>query len=481
MYYSLCGLRLLPSFLPSFLVLSLIVGWFDGSRAIATSPSATASKSRFQPVYNPSFSIAKDEDEFPPSPLELTEPDPLLPNPDRPLTPAEQQTLSTALDALNLEAAAQLQAGNPVGAFELWNRELRLRRYLGTVAEVEALGRVGESALAEGNFVQLQLVSARLREIEQAELVPEDEDEDEPKPLNLPLLQALGRSYEQVGAPEKSIALYELVLDEARLRGDAVQEEETLNNLARISLQALDYPTAAPIYEKLLQLAIARKDVTNETVYLQQLAYIYDQMRELELTLAQKQKAVGRSTEIRYRLIELNQRQAQALATQLELVDLKLALAADYTDLSQIYQAIADQKRAENQPDLAGPSEALAERNYQLAEQTYRETYVLSWGLQQFSRASEALGKLAELYSTNGQLDRALQVYKTQLDVNQIASDRYGLMIAYDRIGQIYQAKQAYPQALQAYQSAMEIAQGLGDRVAYFTVQIERVRQQLNR
>jgi tetratricopeptide (TPR) repeat protein len=474
MYYSLRYLSLLPN----FLAISLIVGWLNCSRAIAISPSATASKSLSSPTSNPAFPIARDKDEFPPSPLELTEPDPLLPNPDRPLTPTEQQALSTALDALNLQAAAQLQAGNPTGAFELWNRELRLRRYLGTVAEVEALGRVGESALADGNFVQLQLVSARLREIEQAELVPEDEDE--PIPFNLPLLQALGRSYEQVGAPEKSIVLYELVLEEARLREDTVQEEETLNNLARISLQALDYSAAAPIYEKLLQLAIARKDVTNETVYLQQLAYIYDQRRELELTLAQKQKAVGRSAEIRYRLIELNQRQAQTLATQLELVDLKLALAADYTDLSQIYYAIADQKRAENQPDLAGPSEALAERNYQLAEQTYRETYVFSWGLQQFSRASEALGKLAELYSNNGQIDQALQVYKTQLDVNQIASDRYGLMIAYDRIGQLYQAKQAYPQALQAYQSAMEIARGLGDQVAYFTVQIERVRQQLN-
>ncbi len=473
MSYSFRYFRLFPS----FLALSSIVGGF-GSQAIAISPSETLTRSAASPIYKPTLLLAKDEDEFPPSPLELTEPDPLLPNPDRPLTPAEQQTLSTALDALNLEAAAQLQAGNPIEAFELWNRELRLRRYLGTVAEVEALGRVGESALAEGNFVQLQLVSARLREIEQAELVPEDEDE--PIPLNLPLLQALGRSYEQVGAPEKSIGLYELVLAEARLREDAVQEEETLNNLARISLQALDYPAAAPIYEKLLQLAIARKDITNETLYLQQLAYIYDQMREIELSLAQKQKAVGRSAEIRYRLIELNQRQAQVLATQLELVDLKLALAQDYTDLSQIYQAIADQKRAENQPDLAGPSEALALRNYQLAEQTYRETYVFSWGLQQFSRASEALGKLAQLYSANGQIDRALQVYKTQLDVNQIASDRYGLMIAYDRIGQIYQAKQAYPQALQAYQSAMEIAQGLGDRVAYFTVQIERVRQQLN-
>ena len=95
---------------------------------------------------------------FPPNPLEITTPDPLLPRkPDKqPLTIQEQQELETALDKLNLDAAAKLQAGDKVAAFDTWNREIRLRRYLGSLAEVEALSRVGEIAWRANERPQVQ-------------------------------------------------------------------------------------------------------------------------------------------------------------------------------------------------------------------------------------------------------------------------------------------------------------------------------------
>lgn len=426
--------------------------------------------------------LAKDdeEDAFPPNPLELTEPDPLIDDPKQPLTPSQQQALATALDALNAEATLEFQEGDPIAAYDLWNRELRLRRFLGPVAEVEALGRVGQTAWEDGNFVEVQLISARLREIE-VENFPPPEDEEESQLVDLPLLLELGRAYDRVGIPERAVTIYARVLEESRFQGDRVQEEAVLNELGRIGINALNYPAAAAAYEQLLGLAQQRQDTVAETTYLEQLAYVYDQIRQLKITLNDKIELVERSTQVRQRLFQLTESQVQTPQTQLQLVDLRLALAADYADLSSLYQALAQQQQEEEQTEAAVQTFALAEQNDRLAEQTYRETYVFSWSIQQFSRASSALSELGALYETRDRLNDALEVYNTQLDVHQIARDRYGVMMTYDRMGKIYQTTGAYSRAVQAYENALAIAQQLGDREAYFTIQLQRLRQQIDR
>lgn len=421
----------------------------------------------------------EEEDAFPPNPLELTEPDPLISDPEKPLTPSEQQALATALDALNTQATLEFQAGNPVVAYDLWNRELRLRRFLGPVAEVEALGRVGQTAWDDGNFVQVQLISARLREIE-AENFPPPEDGEAPENVNLSLLLALGRAYDRVGIPERALTIYARVLEESRFQKDRSQEEAVLNEMGRMGINALNYPAAAAAYEQLLELAQQRKDTVAETTYLEQLAYVYDQIRQLQIALGDKIELVDRSTQVRQRLFQLSEGQAITPQTQLQLVDLRLALAADYADLSSLYRVLAQRQQEEEQPEAAAQTLALAEQNDRLAEQTYRETYVFSWSIQQFYRASNALSALGELYESRDRLNDALEVYNTQLDVHQIARDRYGVMMTYDRIGKIYQTTGAYSQAVQAYQNALTIAQQLGDREAYFTIQLQRLRQQLD-
>jgi tetratricopeptide (TPR) repeat protein len=426
------------------------------------------------------FAKDDEEDAFPPNPLELTEPDPLIPDPKKPLTPAEQQALATALDAIDAQATQEFQAGNPVAAYDLWNRELRLRRFLGPVAEVEALGRVGQTAWDDGNFVQVQLVSARLREIE-TENFPPPEDEEESPVVDLPLLLALGRAYDQVGVPERAVTIYARVLEESRFQKDRSQEEAVLNELGRMSINALNYPAAATAYEQLLELAQQRQDTVVETTYLEQLAYVYDQIRQLKIALNDKIELVERSTQVRQRLFQLTESQVQTPQTQLQLVDLRLALAANYADLSSLYRVLAQQQQDEEQTEAAAQTLALAEQNDQLAEQTYRETYVFSWSIQQFSGASSALSELGTLYETRDRLNDALEVYNTQLDVHQIARDRYGVMMTYDRIGKIYQTTGAYSRAVQAYENALTIAQQLGDREAYFTIQIQRLRQQIDR
>jgi hypothetical protein len=80
-------------------------------------------------------------DKFPPSPLEMTTPDPLVrvSVEKQPLTLEELQKLETTLDELNQEATMTLQTGDKLTALDIWNRELRLRHFLGSLAEVQAL------------------------------------------------------------------------------------------------------------------------------------------------------------------------------------------------------------------------------------------------------------------------------------------------------------------------------------------------------
>ncbi|MFO7144717.1 hypothetical protein B9T16_25950, partial [Arthrospira sp. PCC 8006] len=80
-------------------------------------------------------------DPFAPNPLLSQEADPLLPNPPTDgniLSESQQETLAPELDRLNAEATALLAAGNAIAAFELWTRELRLRRYFGPLEEIAA-------------------------------------------------------------------------------------------------------------------------------------------------------------------------------------------------------------------------------------------------------------------------------------------------------------------------------------------------------
>lgn len=426
--------------------------------------------------------LAKDdeEDAFPPSPLELTEPDPLIRDANKPLTASEQQALARELDALNAEATQAFQGGNPIAAYDLWHRELRLRRFLGPVAEVQALGRVGQTAWEDANFVEVQLISARLREIE-AENFPPPEDGEASQSVDLPLLLELGRAFDRVGVPERALTIYARVLEESRFQNDRAQEEAVLNEMGRMALEALNYPAAAAAYEQLLQFAQQRNDTGARTTYLEQLASVYDQIRPLRIALTDKIDVVKRVTQVRQELFQLTERQTATPQLQLKLVDVRLALAGDYAYLSSLYRLLAERQQQEEQPEAADVNLALAGENDRLAEQTYRETYVFSWSIQQFYRASNALAALGELYESRDRPNDALEVYKTQLDVHQIARDRYGVMMTYDRMGKIYQTTGAYSQAVQAYQNALAIAQQLGDREAYFTIQLQRLRQQGDR
>ncbi|MFM7363111.1 MAG: tetratricopeptide repeat protein [Cuspidothrix sp.] len=381
--------------------------------------------------------VAKDKkkedlDKFPPNPLEITITDPILPNlaNKRELTSVELKKLSIDLDGLNQEAQVILQTGDNQKAFDVWNRELRLRRFLGTLSEVEALARVGEIAGNENEREQVQYISQRLQTIQNQMAKQKNND--------LQLWRSLGNAYQKVRLYKSRISVYEQILTLVKQQKDISGEIETLNQLGELNLSIFDYSQAANIYQELLNLAVNQGNKTNELAYLQKLAYIYTQKKQPEAAINILNKLVQIYT------LDQNLNQIPAL---------KLAIAANYESL------------AKNNPNLT-----------QQAFNNYQSAYTTAWQLEQYARAAEALEKLIVFYRSQRQIDAALETSQILIQTQTLASNFYGLMSAYKQIGDIYLENQRYPQALTAFAQGLEIAQQLKHQETYFREQIQKLK-----
>ncbi len=413
------------------IVFICLIGTLPGQAATSPTPQM-APAGQTQPLKKPS-----QPDKFPPSPLELTAPDPLLPRGlQRPLSESERQTLGAALDDLNAQAIVKYRSGDIPGAFEIWNRELRLRRALGFLNEVTALGRVGDSAWKQNQSVEVNVITRRLQTIQKQVQNPTTNK------MNLSerpqIMQALGMAYQLVRSPGLAVAVYEQLLSEARQRKDAAEEVSVLNTIGQLHLSWFDYPNAAAVYTELLKLAQAKSDQASQTLYLTQLAYVYEQAKQPAQAIQYQQQ-----------LADLYQKNSQP-----ELIPaLRIRIADNYAASGQV----------------------------NLAEQTYQEAFKLAQPVFQLAYASDALRKLGVLYRSHDRLDAALQVYEYLAGVQQQTYDTYGLMEAYDQIGQIYLARNAYPQALTAFNQGLAVAKQLNYRTDYFTNQIQQVSQKTGR
>ncbi|MBE9006837.1 tetratricopeptide repeat protein [Fortiea sp. LEGE XX443] len=394
----------------------------------------------FAILLNSSLTLAapkkpQQPDKYPPSPLEITTPDPLLrPSANKePLTEEEQQTLASALDELNQEAATKLQAGDKVTAFEIWNRELSLRRYLGTLPEIQALSRVGAIAWNQNDRQQLYYITQRLQAIQTQILAPKIIAK---QGVNLESLQTLGEAYQNVRSPEDALEVYNQILTVARQQKDPAAELANLKIIAELHLSWFDYPKAADTYQELFNLASAQGDRISELTYLRQLAYIYQQGKQLQQAINALNQLAGMYTD------------AENLT---KLPELKLAIANNYESL------------ARENPNLL-----------QEAFNNYQQAYTTAWESQQFVLAAEALQKLIVLYRSQGQIDAALQTSQILVETQAKAYNYYGLMQAYDQIGQIYLQQKDYPQALSAFQQGLQLAQQLKHEESYFAQQIKK-------
>ncbi|MEG4506780.1 tetratricopeptide repeat protein [Microcoleus sp. F6_B4] len=393
-------------------------------------------------------------DQFSPNPLEITTPDPLAPA-NESLSSTQREELTAALEELNLEAVAKLQAGDGVGAFDIWFRELRLRRYLGPAAEIAALSRVGSVAWSNGRNLELQLITKRLQAIQK--------QVKSQVPLNTELLPAFAAAFQQVRAKGPTVEVYQEILENARQNQDILAQGQILKAIGLIHINWLSYDKAAPVYEELATLIqenralfAANSAVQNSAVVagngappqpvtpptevdtLRQLAYVYQQSKQPLKAIAAREKLAS---------VYVNLQNPSAIPP------LKIAIASDYQTIGQI----------------------------NLAAQYYQEAYNLAVPIQQYAQASEALEKLALLYRSQKQWEPTLRIYQMQLLLEERAYNFYGLMSAYDNLGQVYQEMKAYDKALESYQKGLDVAKRLGHRQEYFAKKIQKVNKQLQR
>lgn len=385
--------------------------------------------------------------QFSPNPLESTEPDPLLPSPPETGTVSgeKREKLSQELDRLNAEATALLAAGETIKAFDTWNRELRLRRYLGKAEELAALERVVEIAWNNGQKLQVQWITKRLEKLK-----PEIEAE---QPINMELLQGVGSTFRAARAKDQAIQVYQKVVVEARERQDVTTLKQGLTAIGEIYLNWLDYDNAAIAYEELLEIqqqndleTSANQETINNPVTassskadtLQQLAFIYNQAGKPLQAITAKE-----------RLVDFYQN-LQNLA---EIPEIKISIASDYEELGKL----------------------------NLASQYYQEAYSIAQSIQQFYSASDALGNLAKLYVSQDKKQAAIEIYKVQLLMDQQFVNVYGMMETYDRMGQVYSQLQAYPLAMSSFQKGLELARQLGGyREGYFLEKLNKLNRRIN-
>ncbi|MEO1391945.1 MAG: hypothetical protein AAFV90_03420 [Cyanobacteria bacterium J06634_5] len=405
-------------------------------------------------------------------PLTAVPRDPLLPvlAVDRAYSPLELSELTRQLDRLNQNAQQLLTNGQPEEAFELWLREVRLRRVLGPAEEFVAIRRVAAIAWEQQRAVAVQLLTLRTREIWQTvgaalthfsdeaadadESVADESDADESD-------ETLGQD-----PPESLAGNPEQIL----VAGDRASDAALLQSLAQTFAILRDIDSSVEVYQQLISLTVAQSgDATPQQKELADLHLDWFQFAaaaDVYLALLKEARATGNQAQETDTL--------QRLVYSYQQADSFTNAVRAQTDLLGIYQAQGDEEKlpgllvaiAQNYRTLNQPSNAIT---------YYRSAYSVAQRFEQFSISAQVLKDLGLLYETLALNDEALGAYNLLVPVEQQAYNNYGIMNAYDSIGQLHRKQGNDFEALQAFEKALVIANRLGIQEDYFIEQIRSV------
>ncbi len=366
----------------------------------------------------------------------------------RSLSPLERSALATSLDQLDQMAQQALAAGQIEEAFDIWQREVRLRRALGPAAELAAIARVAALAWSEQQPVTVQLLTLRTREIwdaVKAELgIATEEFAQVPVEESAPgralvsgdaqadrrALSAIAQIFATLRDIDSAVDVYQQLIALTVASGNDPTAQQLA--LAELHLQWFQFAQAADVYLALLETARANGDQIQEIAYLEQLVYSYQQADSL-----------------------LN-----AVRAQTDLIDLYQA-QGEPEKLPELLLAIAQNYRALNLPTTA--------------IEYYRSAYSAAQRFDQFSFSIRVLQDLGALYETLALTDDALGAYTLLIPVAQQAYSDYAVMNAYDKIGQLQRRQGDRLAALKAFEQALVIATRLSLREDYFIGQIRSV------
>ncbi|WP_346293870.1 tetratricopeptide repeat protein [Sphaerothrix gracilis] len=353
--------------------------------------------------------------------------DPLLPQPPirRPLSPLEKLALEQQLDRLNQEAQRLLAAGQADAAFDLWMREVRLRRTISLSQELAALRRVSQNIWEQGRTYENQLVRARLQQLQAEALAAE--------PVNLPLLETIGAIYLTLRDQPGAVELYRQIAAVQVERGNRQGQVAALERVGQLQLDWFEHVAAAETYQELLAIA-PPQNVSAIEAYLENIVYGYSQA-----------EAAAEAIPYQQQLIEVYQAQGKLTAVP----QVQLAIARHYQALGQRNQAL----------------------------RAYQAAYATAQATQQYDYGSQVLRELATLYQSLDQFEAALDIYRILLQVERQTYNAYGIMETYDRIGQVYRTQGKTAEARTAFQEALILATQLSHQESYFQAQLRSLTQ----
>ena len=369
-------------------------------------------------------------DPFLADPLEDDPRDPLLPMPlvDRPLSPLELLALEADLDERLQAAEALLAAGQDDEAIALWLQDVRLRRLLGVDAELAAMQRLAPRLRDRNATESLQLLSLRL-EVVQAALAAADSLTPERQLL-------LADTYRQLGNAPAAIALHQNLADQAQAAGNLRQYQTQLETVADLEARQFAFAAAATAYGDLADLAQTAENQRDETRYLKARIHNLEQGQRLEPALEAQQRLLALYTadESQWPLIPPLQHQ-----------------------MAQNYRGLG---------------------NLDTASRSYQAAYINAIDQDQFNVAAEAIRELADLYKTLERWADVRYLYEQLILVEQQAFSAYGLMDAFDQLGQLYEIIDDPEAALEAYREGLILARHLNHRQDYFEMQIDRLTEE---
>lgn len=359
---------------------------------------------------------------------EFAEPrDPLLPDlaVTRSLSPLERLALEEALDQLALAAEEQYLAGQTNVAIQAWMREVRLRRILGYEQEIPAIGRVGLRVWESSRSQEVQLLTLRLRQI-QADLLAQE-------PLDTTTLEAVAATFEVLRDIDSAIAVYNALITRAAQAGDTPQRRTFLEKLANLQESWFRFEVAGKTYQTLLSSLSSSQQLS-----LQRTQYLQGAIRNYE-DAGQLQVAIGHQRQL------LRQYQDTA---QIQLIPaLLLAIARNYRDLGE--------------PEQARPY--------------YEATYTVALPQNQSSLASDAVRDLAGIYLSLNKLEDVRYLYEQQIAVDGLSYNAYGIMQAFDKLGQLYERQDDLDAAITAYQEGLILASHLQYRDIHFKYRLQQL------
>ncbi|WP_156119892.1 hypothetical protein [Leptolyngbya sp. KIOST-1] len=361
-------------------------------------------------------------------PLQDNPLDPLLPRPlvSRPPSPLELYALDQSLDQLALEAETLAQAGDLAEARIIWRREIRLRRLLGVERELAAIDRVGQWLRDRTATQDLQLYAVRLDEIRADLVLPADQA----------LLERMANTYVVLGAIDAAADIRRDLAEAARLATNGTEYRRQLEILAALRADWFQFAEAAAAYSELVALNPADLNPEAERRYLSLQAENLEQAQDPAGAIALQQ-----------RLLRLYQ-EDESLWPQIPPLQHRVA---------QNYLALNDVANAARQLQVA---------------------YTNAIDQEQVEVAANAINDLAAIYKTLGRWTDVGYLYEQLLVVQRQAHSAYGMMAAYDELGQVHEQLGATSSALAAYREGLVLARVLGTRQAYFEAQIARLTEE---